>query len=542
MQIIDGALYAQMLVGGAASLSHEEQTLNDLNVFPVADGDTGTNMRKTLDGGLAEIHSPTANLGALCKCFSRGMLLSARGNSGVILSQIFAGISEGLADCETADAKTLAFAYQNGIKRAYGAVQTPVEGTILTVFRESAEYAKQNADENTSIEDFFKMIVEQASRSLAHTKELLSFLAEADVVDSGGAGYLAIAKGMLSVLLGEEISYESIPRPKEAAPSIDLFTKDSEMIYGYCTECLLRLTANKTNPDTFSIQTILDILNALKGESIVAYKEEDVVKVHVHTLVPGEVLTRLQQFGEFLTVKIENMHLAHTGAQQSTASKRKKLATVAVGSGDGICALFSQMGASEIVSGGQTANPSTEEFLQAFEKCDAENILVFPNNKNVVLAASQAAALYSDSRVYVIESYSPMQGYCALSVVSEGVQDIEALVRSANRAAKDTVECAVTQAVRDACIDGIHIKKGAYMALCGKTLAGVADTPEEAALAWLQQADTDLCELITLFCGKSVSLSSRDSLCEKIEQDYADCELLVYEGGQDVYDYYLCIE
>ena len=540
---IDGKCYTKMLHGGAASLAAHAEELNALNVFPVADGDTGSNMLKTLEGGLAQLDKDThTGIGDLSKGFSRGILLSARGNSGVILSQIFAGINDGLQDQEVVSARELASAYQKGIAKSYAAVQNPTEGTILTVFRESTDYAAANLTEESTVEDFLRLHITEARRSLAATKELLPALAEADVVDSGAAGYLYIAEGMYSALSGEEIAYEYSQPKDNSAVNIDLFTRDSVLEYGYCTEFLLRLTTAKVDPDNFEISTVLSLLEELKGESIVAYQQGDIVKVHVHTFCPGEVLARMQAFGEFLTVKIENMSLGHSEIKSAKAKSSKKFSLVAVASGEGMKELFTQMGVEQIVSGGQTANPSIEDFLEAFENCEAEDIIVFPNNKNILLAAKQAAQIYEAARVHIVETKNLMQGYSALSVITPGITDIEALITSATRAAEGVIDGEITQAVRDATVEGLCVKCGDYMVISKGKIIATADTAEDAAMKLLEAADTDLCEIITVFVGKNVSAEQKDTLIERIEQIYDECELVVYDGGQDVYEYYLAVE
>lgn len=542
---IDGACYARMLSSGAAMLCAHEHELNDLNVFPVADGDTGTNMKKTMEGGLSSL-SEEAGIGAISRDFSRGTLLGARGNSGVILSQIFAGINERLFTCEEADARELSLAYASGIKKSYAAVQNPTEGTILTVFREATEYAASAITPDSTVEDFLRLHIEEARRSLAKTKERLAVLSEADVVDSGAAGYLYIAEGMYEALCGKPLAYT----PAEAAgqdaslPNLDRFTRDSVLEFGYCTEFLLRLTTAKVDPDSFPLSRVTEALSALGGESVVAYKQEDIIKVHVHTKAPGEVLTRMQEFGEFLTLKIENMALGHSEdkSEKKKAAPRKKFATVALATGDGLFALFTDMGADVILSGGQSANPSIEELTQAFREANAEHILVLPNNKNVILAARQAAKLYTDATVHVLETASLMQGYAALSVITPGITDIGALISGAERAAKGVTDGEITRAVRDAVVEGRTIRCGDYMAFCGGDLVAVAPSAEEAVLSLLREADTDLSELVTLVAGHGVKAEARAALTEQIATLYPDLELTVYEGGQDVYDYLIAVE
>ncbi len=542
-QKIDGNSFAQMLMGGAAELAAHTDELNSLNVFPVADGDTGTNMCRTIEGGLGEIaEEEDANISRLAGVFAKGVLLSARGNSGVILSQIFAGINEGLAGLETVGAADLVAAYERGIEKSYAAVQNPTEGTILTVFRESTEYAAKNLKKDSTVEDFFKLHIEQARRSLAKTKEILPALAEADVVDSGAAGYVFIAQGMYETLTGKPVSHHMTPAQERSKINIDSFTRDSVLEFGYCTEFLLRLMTAKVDPDRFEISTLLSILEELGGESVVAYQQGDIVKVHVHTFHPGEVLSRMQAFGEFLTVKIENMSLGHTSEPKPASKPKKKLSVVSVATGDGLCALFKEMGAEQIVSGGQTSNPSIEEFIKAFDACEGENIIVLPNNKNVILAANQAAELYERAKVYVVPTKSLMQGYSALAVITPGITDPNDIVTSASNAAKNVQGCEITRAVRDVTLGGKDIHEGNYIAISEGEVAAVAESAEAALVAMLETADTDLCEIITLFVGKDVEADRRAELTERLEEQYPDCEITVYEGGQEVYDYLVAIE
>ena len=305
---------------------------------------------------------------------------------------------------------------------------------------------------------------------------------------------------------------------------------------------MLRLTTSKVDPDTFEISTVLDVLNELKGESVVAYKQDDIVKVHVHTFNPGEILSRMQAYGEFLTVKIENMSLGHTETEKPKKKPQKSFSVIAVAQGEGISALFQEMGADKIVCGGQSANPSIEDFVEAFKECDSPDIIVLPNNKNIVLAANQAADIYKNARIHVLNTKNMSQGYSALSVITPGIKDIDALIASAEHAANDVIDAEITVAVRDAVIDGNVIKKGDYIAISGGCVTAVSDTPERAVISMLEGADIDLCEIITLFVGKSVSAEQRVALTEALKETYEDYEIVVYEGGQDVYDYLVAVE
>ena len=543
-KILDGRTLRRMLIGAAENMRANTAEINDLNVFPVPDGDTGTNMTKTLEGGISDILDLSdPKVSEVIARFAHGALLGARGNSGVILSQFFAGIDEVLSGLETATASDLASAYTAGVKRAYGAVVNPTEGTILTVFRMATEFAAKRVNENTTIEQFLIDHIEEAKRTLAKTKELLPVLREADVVDSGGAGYLYIASGMYAALTGESASvvYQFSSTDGESGPvDISGFTRDSVLEYGYCTEFLLRLQSAKVDPDTFDVKTIIEYLEGIGGESIVAYKTDDVIKVHVHTFDPGLVLCEMRKYGEFLTTKIENMSLQHNETEKK---KRTPLAVLAVASGEGMTALFKSMGADGIISGGQTNNPSAEEFIRAFDDASADNIIVLPNNKNILLTAKQAAEMYTDSKVYIIPTASLMQGYSALSVIAPDPDNIDFIIRSATSAASGIIDAEITYAVRDASINGKPVKKGQFMALSGHEIKATAENAEDALLGLLESLDElDDYEIINVFVGAAVDEDTRALLTVTIEKLYPDHELIVYDGGQDVYSYLIAIE
>lgn len=534
-----------MLIGGAEGIRSNMTEINDLNVFPVPDGDTGTNMTKTIEGGISEIVTGEFDsVAEVISHFAHGALLGARGNSGVILSQIFAGIKTALDKYDTVGAKELAEAYKSGIDKSYSAVNNPTEGTILTVFRESVEYAAKNITSDSSLEDFYSLHIEEAKRSLERTKELLPVLAEADVVDSGGAGYLAITLGMYAALTGKvkTDSYKFDSQPAGTSINLDDFTRDSVLEFGYCTEFLLRLMTKKVDTDKFAVKEIVGVLESLGGESVVAYKEGDIVKVHVHTKTPGDILSACQRFGEFLTLKIENMSLGHSEVTPKK-KKPKKFSVLAVASGEGISGLFTDMGADGIVSGGQTQNPSAEEFIEAFRQHNAENIIVLPNNKNVFLTAKQAAELYDAAKVHIIPTATLMEGYAALSVVTPGVTDVNALCDSLTRAAKSVAGGEVTRAVRDATVSGVEVKCGQYFAIVDGKILAVSDDREETLLGMLAAIeDIDEREIISLFVGCDVSDDCRANITERIEELYPDFEVIVYKGGQEVYDYLVAVE
>lgn len=546
---LDGKTLKRMLIGAAINIKKNIDYINDLNVFPVPDGDTGTNMTKTIEGGIAEISAISdddcATVSDVTEKFAHGSLLGARGNSGVILSQIFAGIEEVLVKYEVATVKDFVVAYTNGVKKAYGSVMNPVEGTILTVFREATEYATSKITDDSSIEDFLSLHLEEARRSLARTKDILPALKEADVVDSGGAGYLFIAAGMYAALTGEDSaeSYEFSEISSVPAINIDAFTRDSVLEFGYCTEFLLRLQTAKVDPENFDVSEIIAYLESIGGESIVSYKTGDVVKVHVHTENPGLVLTKVREYGELLTVKIENMSLQHNETEVAKPKREHvPMAVISVASGEGMSELFTSIGADKIISGGQTQNPSAEDFIKAFEDVDADDIIVLPNNKNIFLTAKQASEMWNGARVHIIPTKTLMQGYSALSMISRDAE-LDDVIESANDAISNVIDAEITYAVRDAVIGGVSVKKGEYMAISASAIAATSETPEGAVVSMLEGVeDIDDHEVISIFVGHDVTEQKRADLAEKLSELYPNHEVLFYNGGQEVYSYLIAIE
>ncbi|MBQ8140877.1 MAG: DAK2 domain-containing protein [Clostridia bacterium] len=546
---LDGSTLRRILIGGAKGIRTNVKAINDLNVFPVPDGDTGTNMSRTIESGIAKISNDDgATLGDVASEFAKGSLLGARGNSGVILSQFFAGMCGALSDKETATPSELADAYMAGVERSYAAVLNPVEGTILTVFRESAEYAKKKIGENGTLEELLCFNAEEAERSLKRTKEILPVLTEADVVDSGGAGYLCIVKGMYESLRdGAEVVFEAENMNDTAAKiDYDLFTSESVLEYGYCTECLVRLQRAKGEPSAFDEKDFKAELERMGCESIVALKDGDILKVHAHTAVPSGVLTLCQRYGEFLNVKIENMSLQHSEKLSESKKKkkpRKRYGVVTVATGEGMIALFKTLGADAVVSGGQTGNPSAEQFLSAFEELNADDILVLPNNKNILLTAAQAAELWKDGKVTVIPTETIPEGYAALSVFNASVSDLDEQVADLNAAKDSVVSGEITAAVRDSVCGGVEVRKGEYVGILGGKLVTSKQCAADAVCETLSAVeDIDGRELITLFVGEGVSESDRTELTETLEKRFPDHALEVYIGGQQIYDYLIALE
>lgn len=555
MQIkeLDGNTFRRILCGGANGIRSNIQVINDLNVFPVPDGDTGTNMSRTIESGIAKISDrEDVTLCDVASDFARGSLFGARGNSGVILSQFFAGMCDALANKETATARELAEAYIQGVKRSYAAVANPVEGTILTVFRESAEYAKLHLDENSTIEEFFCLNIEEAERSLQRTKEILPVLTEADVVDSGGAGYLCIAKGMYESLHNGDaaVSLRVSDNSQETAGgeiNYDLFTSESTLTYGYCTECLVRLQRAKVDIQAFDEKTLASELEMLGCDSIVALKDTDILKIHAHTHTPSDILTLCQKYGEFLNVKIENMSLQHSERVEKQERKAKKphksYGVVTVATGEGLTALFESLGADVVINGGQTGNPSTQEFMSAFESLDVDNILVLPNNSNIVLTARQAAELWGKGNVHVVPTKTIPEGYSALSVFNPSVTDIDEQVSDLVAAKEAVVSGELTVAIRDTVISGVEVKEGEHIGILDGELVTSLLDPLDALCEMIEKID-DLedRELITLFVGAGVTDDDRVRVTEALEERFDEQQIEVHIGGQEIYDYLVAVE
>ncbi len=544
---LDEALVRKLLKGGVQGLRAQILTINDLNVFPVPDGDTGTNMTKTLEGGLARLpEGEDVTLGQLLSAFARGCVLGARGNSGVILSQYVAGVSAALEDKTEADVTEVAAALVAGVDRAYHAVSNPVEGTILTVFRESANYTYANTDADTTPEQMLTLCLEEARASLARTKEMLPVLAEADVVDSGGAGYVAILVGIYDALTGKTSDIGSYDTAPATAPAVnyDLFTTDSDIGWGYCTECLVRLQRAKGDPEAFDLAAFTAALEAKDCNSIVALRDGDVLKVHAHTVTPGDVLFLCQQFGEFLEVKIENMTLQHSErAVEKKKKAHKTYGVIAVACGEGMHTLFSELGADIIIDGGQTANPSAEDFLDAMAELDADHILILPNNGNILLTAHQAASLWESGDVRVVPTKSFPQGFAALSVFNAVIGDVDDLVSDMTDAKDAVASGEITWAIRDTAIGGVQVKKGDMIGILdGELVCSCADEAEAMRQMLGAIEDIEDREILTLFVGNGVTEDERAAMTEMIEEEFEDLSVDVYVGGQEVYRYLVAVE
>lgn len=554
--ILTGETFIKMIHGAALNLRSEAQKINDLNVFPVPDGDTGDNMLSTLMGGVERSRDGGVGLGIIARKVADGMLLSARGNSGVILSQFFDGIASGFEGLETADAKAIGKAFRKGVRRAYRAVMKPAEGTILTVASDATEYACNK--KTGSVEDFLGNFVSEARRSLDRTPELLPVLKSAGVVDSGGAGLLSIIEGMCQAM-DENFDVQAFDNTASSASApdeidFDRFSEDDVLEYGYCTELLVRLQKSKTDIASFDEETVKAALTEL-GDSIAAVKSGSILKIHVHTKTPDRVLALYQAYGEFLKVKIENMSLQHNSLEieeKEKASKeaevimseqtRKDFGVVVAACGEGIKQTFIECGADFIVEGGQSMNPSAEDFIHAFDAVNAKTIFVFPNNGNVILAARQAMKMYPASDVRVIESRNVGEGYASLSMMDTSSGDADAIEAELNANMQGVVTAEIARCIRDAEMQNVEIHTGDYIGYVGKSILSASNERLEASLKLIDSLDLDSHGLFLLFSGIDSTEEETDRICSYIAEKHPDCEVYPLHGGQEIYSYIMVAE
>ena len=555
LRYLGGLLLAKMARGGAAELRSNAEEVNKLNVFPVPDGDTGDNMSMTIDSGVSALdENESDDISSVMNTLSQGMLIGARGNSGVILSQFFAGMAKGLKNSKNANPKILARALAEGVEQAYSTVVSPTEGTILTVARESVAYATSKLNENSTVATLFHDLIKEMHRSLDHTPELLPSLKEAGVVDSGGAGLLYIMDGFNRVLNGEEVEgAESLATSrdnKQKTPNTAAFNADSVMEYGYCTEALVQLMNAKCNPDEFDVEALRNFLTSL-GDSVVAFKTGSIVKLHVHTMTPDRVIEYVRRFGELLTVKIENMSLQHSEGVVASEAKReeadkktvekKRYGVVAVSSGEGFDKLFLELGCDEIVKGGQTNNPSSGDFVEAYGRINAEYIFVFPNNSNILLAANMSKELYKNAEIIVVPTKSMGAGYAALSTLSLDLENPEEILKCAEEAIL-SVKCGyVSPAIRDAEMSGLHIHSGDFIGIVDKEIV----VSGEDMLSASKSLVSNLAEgrfMLTVFVGKDASESDRLALEAYISESHPELECYFTEGLQEIYPFIFVAE
>ena len=532
---IDGGTYAKMIGAGASRLNEYRKTVNDLNVFPIPDGDTGDNMYMTISAGWEAIGAPDS-LEDAAGAAARGMLLGARGNSGVILSRIFAGIAKGLDGCREAIVEDFRNAMRSGVAESYDAVSTPVEGTMLTVFREAVEAAEDCTD---TFEEYFEALCKEAGESLERTPSLLDVLAHAGVVDSGGAGLLYILEGMKEALDPEaEFSTAGSGQPAAAKVDLSAFTEDSVLEFGYCTEFLLRLQRSKLDLDTFDEKEIIDYLNSV-GESVVAFRDGSIVKVHVHTMTPGDILNHCQRWGEYLTIKIENMTLQHHETHKEAPRRpRRKAAVVTVASGDGLVQVLTDMGADAVIRGGQTMNPSASDFVKAFEEVNADNIYVLPNNSNIILTAGQAAEMFEGSQVCVLPSKSIGAGYTLLGSIDFSASTMEEVEQQAADILEDVVTGMVSRAIRDTA----DAAEGDWIGFVKDDILCSGKDRTEVLHSLCDKLGAASSDVVLVFSGADVAADESCSAQEKLQAAYASAEVVMCDGGQPVFDYIVVIQ
>ena len=549
MEKINGLVLAEMIDLGSKNLAKNAEKINALNVFPVPDGDTGTNMNLSMSSGAKETAANVVeNIGELGKSFSKGLLMGARGNSGVILSQLFRGMSQHIADKKEVNAKEFAEAIQNGVSIAYKAIIKPVEGTILTVAREAAEAGLKAAENTTSVVEVMEAIYAEAQASLKRTPELLPILKEVGVVDSGGQGLVCVYQGFVAALKGEKIegleAVETNIVDMQFEDDHDMdFMNPADIVYGFCTEFTVRLDKEKKefNEDKFREDM------SKFGDSLLVISDSEFVKIHVHTETPGDVFNYGQQYGELIKIKSDNMREQHREvlrkqeAKQATAPKElKEQAMISISMGAGLSKVLTSMGVDYIVEGGQTMNPSTEDIMKAIKEVNAKNIFIFPNNKNIQLAAKQAAEL-AEENVFVIESKTAPQGLAAVMVFNpqasaeENFANMQEVLSTVS-----TLE--VTHAVRDTNIEGVEIKKDEFMGIRNGKIV-VSNLSLNTVLEELLEKSLDEdSEIVTLYLGEESTEEYTDFLEQLIEEKYPDVEVELIESGQPVYPYIIGVE
>lgn len=541
--MINGRIFKDMLASGANNLSNKFTEIDALNVFPVPDGDTGTNMSLTVTAGVKDALACTSeDVCEIAKVLSKGLLMGARGNSGVITSQIFRGIYQGVDGMKEINGFQLANAFVMGSRVAYKAVMRPVEGTILTVIREAADYtyAYASSIENITCLQVMEKMVEEAKASLQRTPELLPVLKEVGVVDSGGAGLVTIFEGFLSALQGTIIQKQEVVQSSTSAQS----NLESEE-YGYCTEFIIRLSDQ--GQKIFKEETLRDSLSRI-GNSIVCVQDDDIVKVHVHTLTPGEALNMGQRYGEFVKLKVENMQEQHEEIiMQATVPNmpkkdipRKKYAIITVAAGDGLKQMFKDLRADYVISGGQTMNPSTEDFVEAIQQVNAEHIIILPNNSNIVMAAQQAATVCEDQNVEVIPTKTIPQGLSACIMFNPDV-DFDMNLSEMNEAVSLVKTGQVTYAIKDTTFEGLEITSGDYMGIFEKDIIVSVPDKMEATKDLLNKMISEDDELVTIVYGEDVQEEEANSLISFIEEHY-DVEVELHNGMQPVYSFIIGVE
>ncbi|MDM6170064.1 fatty acid kinase catalytic subunit FakA [Staphylococcus aureus] len=544
---INGKLFADMIIQGAQNLSNNADLVDSLNVYPVPDGDTGTNMNLTMTSGREEVENNLSkNIGELGKTFSKGLLMGARGNSGVILSQLFRGFCKNIESESEINSKLLAESFQAGVETAYKAVMKPVEGTILTVAKDAAQAAVEKANNTEDCIELMEYIIVKANESLENTPNLLAVLKEVGVVDSGGKGLLCVYEGFLKALKGEKVE------AKVAKIDKDEFVHDEhdfhgvinteDIIYGYCTEMMVRFGKNKK---AFDEQEFRQDMSQF-GDSLLVINDEEIVKVHVHTEHPGKVFNYGQQYGELIKLKVENMREQHREVirkEQHTAKPKMETvetAIITISMGEGISEIFKSMGATHIISGGQTMNPSTEDIVKVIEQSKCKRAIILPNNKNILMASEQAESIV-DAEAVVIPTKSIPQGISALFQY-----DVDATLEENKAQMADSVNNvksgSLTYAVRDTKIDGVEIKKDAFMGLIEDKIVSSQSDQLTTVTELLNEMLAEDSEILTVIIGQDAEQEVTDNMINWIEEQYPDVEVEVHEGGQPIYQYFFSVE
>ncbi|WP_077326112.1 DAK2 domain-containing protein [Virgibacillus siamensis] len=551
LQTLNGETFAQMVLSGAHHLTNNAQKIDALNVFPVPDGDTGTNMNLSMTSGADEVKKiDKGNISVVANAFAKGLLMGARGNSGVILSQLFRGFAKGMDNNSALSNKDLADAFESGVSTAYKAVMKPVEGTILTVAKDAANTAVDVSKKEEDVIALMERVVKEAKDSLKRTPDLLPVLKEVGVVDSGGQGLVTIYEGFLAALKGEELP-EHVADEAEMEEMVNAehhkvaqdFMDTSEIEFGYCTEFMVKFEQKKLNENPFDEEAFRKELSE-HGDSLLVVADDEIAKVHVHAEYPGNVMTIGQRYGSLINMKIENMREQHTAIvgdeQKSTAGEQAEYGIVTVAMGSGLKTLFESLGASVVIEGGQTMNPSTQDIADAIEQANAKNVLILPNNKNIVMAAEQAAEL-AEANAKVVPTKSIPQGISALLAFhpeaaikenQEAMDDAGAQVKTGQ----------VTYAVRDTQIDGITIEKDHFMGIAdGQIKASNQDKIETVKLL-LKEMITEDDEILTILQGEEASDEEVDAIVNFVEDAYRDIEIELHKGNQPIYSFIFSVE
>ena len=553
---ITGALFKQMILHGAAAITAQKQAINDLNVFPVPDGDTGTNMTMTIMAAVREINKlQDVTVDSLCKAMSSGSLRGARGNSGVIMSQIFRGFTKELKGLEYLEVTDLGNSIQHAADTAYKAVMKPKEGTILTVIKAGAERSVELLMEGESHDmvSFAEEVSAYMEDTLKRTPDMLPVLKQAGVVDSGGEGLMTFVRGALAALQGKEVDLDLTGVDAKASPAVTTGTSEdaADIKFGYCTEFIIMLERDQDKVEKELKAYLQDI-----GDCVVVVADDEIVKVHVHTNHPGLAFEKALTFGSLTSMKIDNMREEHQEKlirDAETVAKQKAEAEaeepkehkadgfVVVSAGEGLSDIFKDLGADEVIEGGQTMNPSTDDILQAVEKVDADHVYVLPNNGNIILAAEQARDLTEDKEVIVIPSTNIPQGIAAMINFMPG-QPVDENTAQMTEEMKNVKSGQVTYAVRDTQMDGKDIKQGDYMGIADKKIVAVEKGLQEVTLELVKGMLDDESELVSLYYGADVTEKDAEAVADLILKDHDDLEVEVQYGGQPVYSYFVSVE